>query len=417
MSQRRGPTQYVLWAAIGLLPALSLSIPSGYSVGSLMLVGLGLAHLFRRDTAPHWDASLTLFACATAAMGSLWVLDMLWREPFVLNGLDRPLKYALALLAIPALTRGLPTLAPLKWGIWFGAWGAACTAAWQTQVLNWDRAWGYTNAIPFGDTALLLGMWSWVWARTTDHKPSAWFGHSAALAGSYACLASGSRGAWLTAPVLVALVVWQTRRAIGIRVCHWAVVVSLVMGGMALGALWPQVQSRINLATQEIRLYTTTQQSDTSIGQRLTHWQLAWDMGFQRPWLGWGQIGYEGEKLRRVEAGETPNVVLPFGHAHQEWLDMWVKKGLLGLVILAAFLLGPGWFYAKTLCGFSQAPVYSERSAAALCGALTVVGYVGFGMTQVMFAHNSSTLVYLFMNLVWLAALLPIQPPAHDTPH
>lgn len=384
-----------------------------------MLVGLGLAHLFRRDPAPHWDPSLMFFACAIAAMGGLWALDMLWREPFVLNGLDRPLKYALALLAIPALTRGLPTLAPLKWGIWLGAWGAACTAAWQTQVLNWDRAWGYTNAIPFGDTALLLGLWSWVWARSTAHKPTAWLGHSAALAGVYACLASGSRGAWLTAPVLVALVVWHGWRSHTQQptVSRRRALVGVLAAGLALTAVWPQVQSRLEMATQEVRLHTQDQQSDTSVGQRLAHWRLAWEMGAERPWLGWGQMAYDREKLRRVELGETPRAVLPFGHAHHEWLDMWVKKGAVGLVVLAGFLLTPGWFYAQALLGSKQAQNTPERSAAALCGALTVVGYVGFGMTQVMFAHNSSTLVYLFMNLVWLAALLPQHPTAHDTPH
>ena len=52
-------------------------------------------------------------------------------------------------------------------------------------------------------------------------------------------------------------------------------------------------------------------------------------------------------------------------------------------------------------------------SAVALCGLVTVVGFVGFGMTQVMFAHNNANMVYLFMNLLWLAAL--VTPPARPS--
>lgn len=37
---------------------------------------------------------------------------------------------------------------------------------------------------------------------------------------------------------------------------------------------------------------------------------------------------------------------------------------------------------------------------------MLVLGYLGFGMTQVMFAHNSGNLVYLFMNLVWASMVL-----------
>ena len=46
----------------------------------------------------------------------------------------------------------------------------------------------------------------------------------------------------------------------------------------------------------------------------------------------------------------------------------------------------------------------SARHASALCGLVLVVGYVGFGQTQVMFAHNSGTMMYLFMNLLFLSA-------------
>jgi hypothetical protein len=35
-----------------------------------------------------------------------------------------------------------------------------------------------------------------------------------------------------------------------------------------------------------------------------------------------------------------------------------------------------------------------------------VMGYLCFGLTQVMFAHNSGTVMYGFMALLWLGQML-----------
>jgi O-antigen ligase len=54
-------------------------------------------------------------------------------------------------------------------------------------------------------------------------------------------------------------------------------------------------------------------------------------------------------------------------------------------------------------------PISTTQRAIATCGTITVLGYLGFGMTQMLFAHNSGNVVFLFMNLLWLAALQPFR--------
>jgi len=54
----------------------------------------------------------------------------------------------------------------------------------------------------------------------------------------------------------------------------------------------------------------------------------------------------------------------------------------------------------------------SER-AAALCGLMTVLGFLGFGLTQVMFAHNNGTMMYLLTVTLWIACM---QPPHASHP-
>jgi O-antigen ligase len=135
-------------------------------------------------------------------------------------------------------------------------------------------------------------------------------------------------------------------------------------------------------------------------------------MGWQKPWLGWGQKAYEVEKKQLVESGHVPGVLLKFGHAHQEWLDIWAKKGLLGVCALALLFAVPLGSYASAIRQSSLPSTNTSQADAhtmAVCGLVMVIGYLGFGMTQVVFAHNSTSMVYLFMNLIWLAALLPSQ--------
>ena len=409
-------------SAVFLFLALSLCLPSGYSVGALLLVMAGAVTLAAHRTTllTAAPARLRLYAVVLVIMGCVWASDMLWREPFTARDMDRPIKYALVLLAMPAIVVGLKSTRPLQWGVWVGAWGAAVTAAWQVHVWDWDRAWGYTNAIPFGQVSLLLGIWSWAWARQAQSAAHRLFGWSAALAGIYACLASETRGAWLMLPLLVVLVLWLQPKQQPVHAQRqdtatwhrttkkmWAV--SLVLSLTVFASLWPSMQTRLAEVHTEWSAYQHQNNAATSVGQRLAHWKLAWNMGWDKPGLGWGQKAYETRKRQLVESGDAPQIVLNFGHAHHEWLDIWAKKGLLGVVALALFFAVPLVCYATAIRQSAQpsatATGEADAHTMAVCGLVMVIGYLGFGMTQVVFAHNSTSMVYLFMNLIWLAPL------------
>lgn len=194
----------------------------------------------------------------------------------------------------------------------------------------------------------------------------------------------------------------------------WTGALALVLVVGSIGTQAPRLVDRTSQAWHEAQLHLNTGESVNSVGQRLAHWRLAWDMGWHRPLTGWGEQGYQQEKARRVEAGQAPSVLLSFHHAHNEWLDMWAKHGLLGLLALCAVYAVPGFIYTRAwLQGIRQTTAVASVNTAgdvnlacAVCGLLLVVGYVGFGMTQVMFAHNSSSIVYVFMNLLWMGAML-----------
>jgi len=376
------------------------------------------------------------FAGAVMALAVVWLIrhDIDWSRPVAAH-FEHAAKYGIALLAIPALCRTPPPIAWVVRGCWTGAWLAGLTAAWQMFVVGLDRANGYTNAIPFGNIALLLAAWSVIGWRLTGSALERGLAAGAIAMGVFASLASGSRGGWLMGIPLFALAWWigrplSTQPKSGpatstpiARKGSWAMWGVVLALGMLASTQWRLVSDRLELVEREVTAYLQHGESDTSIGQRLAHWKLAWRLGLDKPIIGWGNAGYEEEKSRRVQAGESPEVLLHFGNAHHEWLDLWAKAGLVGVVALAAFYVVPAWIYIRALRRRAVAASKAAQMSvtiAATGGLVTVVGFLGFGMTHKMLTYNSSNIMYLFMNLLWIAVLIPHKPAAelgkrHDT--
>ena len=130
-------------------------------------------------------------------------------------------------------------------------------------------------------------------------------------------------------------------------------------------------------------------------------------MGLERPLLGWGRSGYEQEKARRVAAGQAPASVLQFTHAHNEAFDLFAKRGLLGVAVLALFYAVPLWLFWPRCQRVFDKNGALNREALGLClvGILLPLSYFGFGLTQVFLAHNSGNVFYLFMCLLLHAVL------------
>lgn len=417
LSLRTAPLEpKALDAAVFLLLAFSLSIPSGYSWGAVLLLLLGLyrwpAVLRGRVS---WPRDMRFWAGAIFIMGMVWSLHIVVDGKLVTNslGVDRSIKYLLVFLTLPALLIGRPSERALNWGCWTGAIGAGLTALWQIGILGWDRAAGYTNAIQFGNLALLLAAWSGARAL---RAPQGWqkaVGWIAVLLGTVASVASGSRGGWLTLPALMLLIFWLKAPppSTGKSFSHAlrAAAFTLVACG-ALLAL-PPVQQRVSIGIDEWQAHEL-QAENTSVGLRRSFWKLALEVGEANAWLGAGQDGYETLQKEAVGRGEMPDAALEFNHAHNEWLDMFAKRGLLGIAGLAIFFIVPGLIFARGLRrepeeaqGGTATNEADERRAVAACGLMTVLGFAGFGLTQVMFAHNNGNMMYLLMVTIWLACL------------
>ncbi|MDD2175855.1 O-antigen ligase family protein [Acidovorax sp. D2M1] len=392
-----------------MVPGLALWVRSGYSWGAvvLLLCSLATAGVWLRRR-PGRDAWL-LFA-SIVAMGCVWALDFDPAQGSWSN-LDRPAKY---LLALPCLLYVLAYPPQVRWlwaGIAVGACGAGLIGMYQAMVLHLPRANGFTNAIQYGGLSLLLGLMCSVallvlWDRWKPWQRGGWA--VCILLGLEGSLLSESRGGWVVLPMALLLCAWLQARC-GQRKLAIVGAVLVVAGAVGLMAFKAsEVRLRVDEARQEITQYESRGDAASSVGQRLAHWGLAWRMGLDRPWTGWGRYGYEAEKQRRVAAGEAHPIVLHFSHAHNEVLDIFAKRGIPGVVVLLFFYGVPlvlFWPTRRRVFPGSEGVLDTEGLCLRMIGVLLPVSYMGFGTTQVFLGHNSGTMFYLFMGMLVLAIL------------
>ena len=388
-----------------MVPGLALCLPSGYSYGAalLLLAALASAPVWWRRPAPR---AAWWLAAAFSCMAALWLLDV--GATWGWGSMDRPAKYLLALPCIFYLMTFEPRASWLWMGVAVGAVGSGLVGLYQTFVMALPRANGFTNAIQYGNLSMLLAVMSglllvvqwkrWVlWQRTLLA--------AAIVLGAAGSVLSQSRGGWLALVLLLPVCAWLLVRTTGQRRVYWGLC-ALALVAAALSQV-PAVEQRVDEARTEVQTYQQRGDGRSSVGQRLAHWQLAWQMGWDRPLTGWGRAGYVEEKARRVAAGQAHPVVLEFGHAHNEVLDLFAKRGIPGVLLLLAFYGIPLVMFWPTAQRIRDGAGKMDRESLSLClmGVLLPLSYIGFGLTQVFLAHNSGNMFYLFMCPLLLAAL------------
>ena len=400
-------------AAAFLVPALALWLPSGYAWGTaLLFIGavLGAPYWLRWPVAPatRWLVGAVL------VMALVWLHGSDWSKG--VSVLNKPVRYALVLPCLLYLMRFPPQLRFLLAGIAVGAACGGLRALYEVFILGLDRPWTSaektSGAIQLGNLCGLFGVMCWLqlmvyWQRWR------WPWRLAVLAccalGLLGSLLSQTRGGWLALGLCLPVLLWLIARWVSRRRALLGVVV-LCVPALPLGwHMAPQLEQRLDWAIHEVTSYESTGDANTSVGQRLDHWKLAWAMGRDKPWLGWGEAGYVSEKARRVAAGQASPVILGFGHAHNELIDQFVKRGLFGVAGLGLLYLVPlalFWPRRRAEGAWPELPP-DDEICIRLMGVAVVLAHMGFGLTQVFFAHYNGVMNYLALVIFLFAALHP----------
>jgi len=380
--------------AIFLLGALSLVIPSGYSLGAVVLFFAGVGLLVMRRL-PQFTAQDRWVIAALMAY-ALVSLAEVWWDAQGSRGIDKPIRFILAVPALWWVIAHPPKLAFLWGGIAVGAISAGSWAGWQKLFEGVSRAGGHTHVIQFGNLSMLLGVLCLAglgWA-VVQRQRNGWvaFMLLGAMGGILGSLFSGSRGGWVGFPIVLLVLyrAYGTGLSPKLKV---AAIVAVLTAGIAVYAV-PQlgVQSRVHQAVSDINLYISGENRATSVGSRFEMWRGATLLIQEKPLVGWGSNGYEQAMAALGEKGVINQEAAQYGHAHNEFIDAFAKRGLIGLFVLLALYIIPMRLFAKQI----KADNLAVR-AIATAGVLLPVTYIDFGLSQAFLTHNSGVMMYAFL--------------------
>lgn len=400
--------------AVLLCGALSLSLPSGYSVGpALLLLATPLLLWYRPRLALARDdylimAGLTLYTAIVIA-GALW-------HDQAVRTLDKPLRLWLAIPVMLWLMAFPPRLAALWAGIALGGLGAGGVALGERLVTGAPRVNGFDNVIQFGNLSLLLGMFCIAglgWATTQPHRKRwATLLIAGALGGLLASLLSGSRGGWVGLPFMLLVLYRAWGQDLPGRT-RFATALTLVLGIGLLYSL-PQtgIQQRVDTAVNDLVLYFQQDTVTSSLGFRFDMWRGATHLALEKPLLGWGEEGYAEGMGALAEAGVIHPATAGFGHAHNQFIDTLAKQGALGLAGLLLLYGAPLVLFTRQLRAD-----HLPRRAIATGGALLSVAYIDFSLSQSFLTHNSGVMFFGFWVAIWWSLMYRCRPPRDTASH
>lgn len=379
--------KYFFPAAVFLVGAVALAIPSGYSLGfySLCFVGLGVWLKYRGTLVPD-ETRYFFLPLLVYAFGEL---TLALHEQWAVREFSNYLPYVLVLFGVWGIRRYRPKAEWFWVGLAAGAICAAVLSGYQSLVTG-IRAGGHTHPIQFGNVALLFGVLCLVRALVGPQgwamRLLMWAGYAAGLAAS---VWSQTRGGWWA---LVLIFVWILFNATRAWTSLKRVLVALgVLIFLTVPALWPEgiVQSRINEATSELQAFYYQGMQDTSVGARLAMWSVAIDEIGNAPFLGHGNQGWIDVRDAAIAEGRLSSFSSGFTQLHNEYLNETFKRGLVGLALLLALYLVPMLMFFKPYLQDDRADV----RALSMAGMVVSMMYLDFGMTQASLTHNSGRVV------------------------
>lgn len=396
--------QYIVSFLALSFGALTLSLSSGYSWGPAALLVCAILYAVwkrsPRDLVPGKNDALLTFAFLIFFVVALVEV---WLHGSGSSELDKPSRFLFALIVLAFLNRYPPSPAWLWTGIALGATSGGLIGLYHVFVQGMPRAGGSMNPIQFGNLSILLGLLcicAIFWQKEVGLKNrllTAFFCVSVLL-GILGALLSGSRGGWLVLLVAPIILIGGYLRQFRKKSLVAGSIVLIVAVSTLVGLAGDIVEQRIDSAATELEAYQNHNDASSSVGVRLELWKAAWLLGSSQPLLGRGTNGITAGKQQLIEAGEVKADVLRFSHAHNDYLDLFQKRGVPGLASILALYLLPMVAFIREI---RRQP--GQRSIA-FAGLATVICYSIFSLTQAFLEHNSGAMVYAFsIVLLWTA--------------
>jgi O-antigen ligase len=305
-------------------------------------------------------------------------------------------------------------LAPSRFWLWIGAMSGvalACAIAIAEMISGFERAGGGGNPIVFANAVLALLVLA-VYCRPQDKRP--WTLPLLAVMlvlGTIAIVLSGSRG---VLPGL-GLVVLVAAIGSGGRGARFRIGVSLgallLLLALMCAVPWLTAHMRLENIQTDLQKYSTGH-VDSAVGARLEFLSLAWHAFLDHPWTGVG-IDRFGTLVDQLPVCRTQELtVCTLHHAHNDLAQWSATLGIPGFFLIVALYLLPASHFLRIIVVHRLA----IPKGSAWAGLMLVAVYVLSGITQSMFAHALTTMLYAVLVGLLLGLSLRESPPVESRP-
>lgn len=207
------------------------------------------------------------------------------------------------------------------------------------------------------------------------------------IAGLSVAVSSGSKTGWTMVPLL-ALLWLLTRSSMQTWRSRLVGLALLLLALTTLCLVSDTVSRRLAELGQELQLYVSGRNPDTSTGIRISLFRTAWEAFLARPLTGWGFTYLPTPAdLPSTASLWTPMMTSYFVNngTHNEWLQAMMRMGVAGL-------LARGLMYFVPLAVFVRAirSGDAQRRQAGLLGLSVIIAYLTAGISS-----EVSNLIYL----------------------
>lgn len=401
-------TARIMSIAVFIMPTLMLAIKGGYVIANLIFLGLAIGIIIRSrykvsQTISHesHDYRLPIGFWVFVAIGiGLCLYHKVGPRSFG--------SYLPFLLA-PIVYFGIVRSAAPIWTLWFGAatggFAAFGLASYQLHIQSIERSHGFmTNPIFFGNSALIAAAVSLIGLNAlpaANRNPfTVAYLLLGAVAGIGASFFSGSKGGWISLPLLMLMIYYLTATTWSKKVAR--IGTALLVASLLAVVLSPKspVLPRIQDFSRDIVLWAHNEsvgrENTGTASSRLEMWRFAFIVAGEHPLLGFGPQALKERKTAAVIKGEADAIVDKYAHVHNEIMDIYLENGLIGLAGFI-FLFGTMFtiFYEH-----SRSQDIQVR-ALALSGVLFLLFFLEFGLTNPLFPFNTPRNVFC----CWAAVL------------
>ena len=375
-----------------------LIIPKGYNYAPIILSEIGLIYFIPLKKILSFSSEDKKLIFSFLFYFSTFLLSIIINKDGM-REIDNPSRL---LLFIPLLL--LFKNFPIKrktilYAIPSSALITGCVALFQKSALGYEKPFPETMHIQMGDIAISLAISSLIisiyFSIKKEYK-SALFGVIGLILAVSTSALSGARGGWIGFPIVFFIVLFLYRKYINKKLILSLFIITTLGFSTLLSSSKFRIEQRYNEAKSDIINYFEESNKDTSLGARFDMWENALIAIKEAPIFGHGSGGYNQFRDRQVSTGQMAKTTLGFNSLHNQYLESWVKRGIIGFIGLILVILTPLFFFIRNLNTENL-----EIKCIAILGVTHIISHLFFFTSQSFLAHNSGNIFYFFTLLIF----------------